>query len=135
MPSFEELKAKYQPVIDVAKQNNIRLDHVHQDGQTGKLVLGGGAPSERMVNRVWNKIKEIDSAYSDLSCQLTLDSTLSEPVRTHTVASGDSLWKIAKVHLGDGNRYPEIIAANPGKLVDATTVIHPGDVLVVPDLD
>lgn len=135
MPSFEELKAKYQPVIDVAKQNNIRLDHVHQDGQTGKLVLGGGAPSERMVNRVWNKIKEIDSAYSDLSCQLTLDSTLSEPVRTHTVVSGDSLWKIAKVHLGDGNRYPEIIAANPGKLVDATTVIHPGDVLVVPDLD
>lgn len=135
MPSFEELKAKYQPVIDVAKQNNIRLDHVHQDGQTGKLVLSGGAPSERMVNRVWNKIKEIDSAYSDLSCQLTLDSTLSEPVRTHTVVSGDSLWKIAKVHLGDGNRYPEIIAANPGKLVDATTVIHPGDVLVVPDLD
>ena len=135
MSSFDSLKAKYQPVIDLAKASNVRIEHLHEDAQTGKLVLSGAAPSERIVNRVWNKIKEIDSAYPDLSCQLTMDGSLPEPVRTHTVVAGDSLWKIAKLHLGEGARYPEIIAANPGKLKDANSVIHPGDVLVVPDAE
>ena len=32
--------------------------------------------------------------------------------RTHTVASGDTLFNIAQQYLGDGNRYPELAAAN-----------------------
>lgn len=35
---------------------------------------------------------------------------------TYTVRPGDSLWSIATKHLGAGERYPEIIALNPGKL-------------------
>lgn len=33
---------------------------------------------------------------------------------SYTVKSGDSLWAIAKQTLGDGSRWPEIYAANPG---------------------
>lgn len=35
---------------------------------------------------------------------------------TYTVRPGDSLWSIAKNHLGAGERYPEIVALNPDKL-------------------
>lgn len=35
---------------------------------------------------------------------------------TYTVRPGDSLWSIAKTHLGAGERYPEIVALNPDKL-------------------
>lgn len=133
MPTLDELKGKYQEVIGLIKSSNVRLDHLHQDGQTGKLVMSGAAPSERIKNRVWSKIKEVDPIFADLSCELSIDSTIPEPVRTYTVVAGDSLWKIAQHHYGNGALYPKIIAANPGKLKDEKTVIHPGDVLAVPE--
>jgi nucleoid-associated protein YgaU len=133
MASFEDLKAKYQQVLTLIKASNVRLDHLHQDGGSGKLVMIGAAPSERIVNRVWNQIKEIDPTYSDLSCELSIDSSIPEPVRTYTVVAGDSLWKIAQNHYGNGSLYPKIISANPDQLVDEKSVIHPGDVLVVPE--
>lgn len=32
---------------------------------------------------------------------------------TYTIQKGDSLWKIAERHYGNGNRWPDIQAANP----------------------
>lgn len=61
------------------------------------------------------------------------DPSLPAPVRTYTVVAGDSLWKIAQKHYGNGAQYPKIISANPGKLKDEKSIIHPGDVLVAPE--
>ncbi|MBC8372158.1 MAG: LysM peptidoglycan-binding domain-containing protein, partial [Planctomycetes bacterium] len=33
---------------------------------------------------------------------------------TYTIKKKDTLWSIAAAHLGDGQRYREILAANPG---------------------
>ena len=33
---------------------------------------------------------------------------------TYTIKKGDNLWRIAVTHLGDGQRYRDILAANPG---------------------
>jgi nucleoid-associated protein YgaU len=133
MPAFDELKSKYASVLALIKASNVRLDHLHQDNQTGKLVMKGSAPSERTKNRIWDAIKTVDPAHADLSCDLAIDSSIPEPVRTHTVARGESLWKIAQQHYGNGLRYSMIVAANPGKLVDENSTIHPGDVLVIPE--
>ena len=35
------------------------------------------------------------------------------PSQTHIVVSGDSLWNLAYRYLGDGNLWPQIVAANP----------------------
>lgn len=48
-----------------------------------------------------------------------------------TVKSGDSLSKIAKEHLGDAMRYPEIFEANKPMLTDPD-LIFPGQVLRIP---
>ncbi len=53
-----------------------------------------------------------------------------EPV-FYTVVKGDSLWRIAKQYLGEGRRYPEIVAANKAVLKGSET-IHPGYVLRIP---
>lgn len=47
----------------------------------------------------------------------------------HTVSSGETLWGIAEQHLGDGQRYTEIVEAND--LADPD-LIQPGDRLRIP---
>ncbi|MDO8119700.1 LysM peptidoglycan-binding domain-containing protein [Isoptericola sp. b490] len=57
---------------------------------------------------------------------------------TVVVEPGDSLWEIAEEHLGDGDRYPEIVELNEGVTQadgDALTepsLIRPGWVLALP---
>jgi nucleoid-associated protein YgaU len=53
------------------------------------------------------------------------------------VKRGDSLWKLARVNLGDGNRWRELLAVNPGLLdprhiVPGTAINIGGNGLVVP---
>ncbi len=50
---------------------------------------------------------------------------------TYTVVSGDSLWKIAKAHYGDGSKYTKIFNANKDKIKNPS-LIFPGQVLTIP---
>jgi LysM repeat protein len=142
MPTLEELKAKYASVLDVVQQCNVRLDHLHV--QDNKLFMQGAAPNEDLKNQVWTQIKAVDPTYADLTCDLSIDSSLPVPAppappapeaTPYTVKAGDSLWKIASEFLGGGQHFPKIIAANPDKLKDEHTIIHPGDVLMIPPKD
>lgn len=49
--------------------------------------------------------------------------------QTYTVQQGDNLFRIALNH---GITVEELIAANPGKLVNQNSLIYPGDVLNIP---
>lgn len=49
-------------------------------------------------------------------------------MKTHKVKKGDTLWSIAKLYLGDGNKYRQIMALNG--MTD--TVIQVGEVLRIP---
>lgn len=52
--------------------------------------------------------------------------------RMHTVAKGENLWKIAEKYLGNGSRYPEIVAANSPPIKNPD-LIQPGWVLRIPN--
>jgi len=132
MDRFEQLKAKYKPVLDLIPELHIKLNNLHVEND--KLVLRAHAPAQDQVNDMWNKIKAIDPAYGDLAAEITIDASLPPVPKRYTVVAGDSLWKIAASQLGNGSKYPEIIKANPGKLKDDKSVIHPGDVLIIPNL-
>ncbi|MEO8027951.1 MAG: LysM peptidoglycan-binding domain-containing protein [Bryobacteraceae bacterium] len=134
MDRFDELKLKYQSVLNLVQQKGVVLAHLHVDND--KLLIQGAAPSEDIKNDIWNQIKLVDSSFGDLVCDLSIDSNLPQPggdVKEYEVKKGDSLWKIAAEFYGNGAEYPKIIAGNPGRLKDEKSVIHPGDILVIPD--
>lgn len=142
MDRLEELKNKYHSAIETAKNRGVRLTHVHV--QDNKLFLQGAAPSEAIKNEVWNQIKSIDSSYSDLTADITIDSSLPQPqqaaaaaagagtsARTYTVKSGDTLSKIAKEFYGNANDYNRIFEANQDKL-QSPDKIQVGQQLTIP---
>lgn len=142
MDRLEELKNKYKSVLDLIPQKGVRLSHVHV--QDNKLLVQGAAPSEQIKNDIWNQIKAVDPNYSDLTCDISVDSSLPNPQpqaqaaaagasgsRSYTVKPGDTLSKISKEFYGDANRYQKIFEANRDKLENPDK-IRVGQELTIP---
>lgn len=143
MDRLEELKNKYQAALDTIKREGVRLTHLHV--QDNKLFIQGAAPSQDIKNDVWNQIKAVDPSYSDLTCDITIDSSLPQSQqaqsvasggggssqRTYTVQPGDTLSKIAKEFYGSANAYNKIFEANQDKLTSPDK-IQVGQELVIP---
>ncbi len=144
MDRLEELKTKYKGALDTIQQKGVKLTHLHV--QDNKLFIQGAAPSEDIKNEVWNKIKSADSSYSDLTADITVDSSLPQPQQasaaaasagtagggqTYRVQPGDTLSKIAKQFYGNANDYNRIFEANQDKLQNPDQ-IKAGQELVIP---
>jgi len=125
-----QLKLKYQSVLNLIAAKGVRLQNLHLEG--GKLFIRGAAGTEDIKNDVWNQIKLVDANWaSDLVCDISIDPSLAPPQKTYTVKPGDTLWKIAQETMGNGNLYKKIVEANG---IPNENLIHPGDVLVIPEV-
>lgn len=136
---FNQLKLKYQSVLNTIDQEQAQLHNLHVEN--GKLVIKGTAPSEDAKNKIWNQIKLADqNSENDLVADITVDQSRAmaaaagggEPQgQTYTVKSGDTLSKIAKEHYGDANEYMKIFYANRDQLKDPDK-IQIGQQLTIP---
>jgi len=137
--TLDELKNKYQSVLQTIQDKGVVLSHINMEGE--KLFIQGAAPSEAIKNEVWDKIKAVDANYADLNCDLSVDTSLPQPAaaaaaagaggRTYTVKSGDTLSKIAKEFYGNANEYNKIFEANKDKL-SSPDLIKVGQELNIP---
>src|SRR6478672_7740381 len=55
---FNELKSKYQSVLNTIEQDNVQLQNLHV--QDNKLFIKGTAPSPEVKDKVWDQIKLVD---------------------------------------------------------------------------
>jgi nucleoid-associated protein YgaU len=110
MASFEELKAKYQPVMDVGGEVGLSVQNLHTEGD--KLLIRGTVPTGHGKNALWDEIKRINPAVDDVVADINVTGG------TYTVQAGDTLSKIAKRFYGDANDYNKIFQANQDKLDD-----------------
>ena len=139
---FEQLKQKYQSVMNTISQQQVRLENVNMEGD--KLLIRGEAPSQDAKNKVWDQIKLVDAGYSDLIADISVNQGQAPQAqtagaaagggsaRTYTVKSGDSLSKISKQFYGNSNQYMKIFEANRDKLANPDQ-IQPGQELVIPE--
>ena len=106
MADLNQLKQKYQSVLDVLARENATVQAV--DLQGDKLHLKAQVVSEASKNRIWDAIKAVDPTFSDLAHEITV----AQGDQTYTVKAGDNLSKISKLFYGDANQYPKIAQAN-----------------------
>jgi LysM repeat protein len=133
---FEELKAKYQSVLNFIQEQNAQLQNVNMEGD--KLFIRASAPSQDLKNRIWDQIKLVDPNFSDLTADIQAPAAAAAAAggstvaaRTYTVQAGDNLSKISKHFYGDPNQYMKIVNANKDQLPDPDK-IKPGMELNIP---
>jgi nucleoid-associated protein YgaU len=79
---------------------------------------------------------DADAAAPEASAETTEEPVSADedaPVTSYTVQPGDSLWKIAEAHYGNGTKYQAIFEANRD-ILDNPDLIRPGQVLKLPRL-
>ena len=139
--SLDQLKTKYQGVLSVIQQVNGHLENVNMDGD--KLYIKAEVANEDLKNQIWNEIKNIDSSFSDLTADISVNSALQPPAakaqaasssagRSYTVKPGDSLSKISQQYYGKASEYNKIFEANKDKLDDPDH-IKAGMTLLIPE--
>src|SRR5262245_58415859 len=117
MASLEELKAKYQSVLNVIQQQQISVQNLHV--QDGKLFVKGKAPSLDAANKVWHEIKRVNPQLNDITADFPVDTSIAaQNVRTYRVKAGDTLSKISKESYGSPQEYMRIYEANRDQLND-----------------
>src|SRR5271169_5594474 len=134
---FEQLKLKYQSVLNFIQSQGVQLKNLNMEGD--KLLIRASAPSADLKNRVWDQIKLVDPSFSDLIADIQApaaaaaagSATSTPAARTYTVQAGDNLSKISKQFYGDANKYMKIFEANKDKLTDPDKV-RAGIELIIP---
>lgn len=136
MPTLDELKGKYQTVIQLVQAEGVQLTNLHV--QDEKLFIRGFAPSLEAANKLWDEIKRVNPRLDDVIADFPVDaSKASAPQpqaasqQTYTVKPGDTLSKIAKQFYGSANDYMRIFNANKDQLKDPNQ-IQVGQQLKIP---
>jgi len=110
------------------------LDVAYDDGTvTLRGTVDSQATREKAVLLAGNveRVEKVDD-------QLTVnvpepEAVVEEPV-FYTVQKGDSLWKIAQAHYGNGNKWEALFEANR-EVIKNPDLIYPGQQIRVPTLD
>ena len=140
---FQELKQKYQSVLNIADQQQVQFQNLHIEDN--KLFIRGVAPSEDAKNKFWDQVKLVNPNADDITAEINVDASRamgaaaggaggSTGGETYEIKSGDTLSKISKQFYGNANEYMRIFYANRDKLSDPDK-IQAGQKLVIPPDD
>ncbi|HET8675422.1 MAG TPA: LysM peptidoglycan-binding domain-containing protein [Blastocatellia bacterium] len=152
---FEELRNKYQAVLNLADQHQVQFKNLHVEND--KLVIRAIAPSQDVANKIWDQIKLANPSLDDITADITVSQSAAQSAVTtggqtgaqggvtrgaetqqgqsYTVKSGDTLSKISRQFYGDANEYMRIFYANRDKLKDPDRIQAGQQLVIPPDTD
>ena len=109
--------------------HDLGSDDVTVEVDGDKAIIKGAVASQEALEKIIIAAGNVEGI-SKIETQVAAPDE-KEPV-FHTVAKGDSLWKIAAEHYGNGSKYPAIFEANKPMLTHPDK-IYPGQVLRIPE--
>ncbi len=124
------LQDKYRAVLDLGLELNVQDGDVQE--MDGVLRMKGTTQTQYEKDLIWDKIKEIGGEDpADIAADIKV--AITDYYHKHTVASGESLSKIAIKYYGKDKvmDYKQIFEANTDILKNPD-VIHPDQVLTIP---
>jgi nucleoid-associated protein YgaU len=121
------LMDKYKDLFQLA--NTIGLNDPDVKEESGKLKIKGKTEYQLDANRLWDNIKTHGGWEQEIVADI--QAVRKDVYGVYTVASGDTLSKLAKRYLGDSNRYMELFDANKDTLTDPN-LIKVGQKLKIP---
>ena len=138
-PAFEA-----PPVVTPAPAMKDR--YVIRNGDTLGHIAQRELGSARRVKEIMDLNPGLDPNNLTVGVEIKLPATGAAPAKnepapvasndagfqTHVVVAGDSLWALADRYLRDGNRFREIVAANPAVLKNENSVLPLGAKLRIP---
>ena len=146
---FEELRNKYQSVLNLADQQQLQFRNLHVEDD--KLVIRAVAPSQDAANRIWDQLKLISPNLDDVTADISVSqsaaqsatagsstpqsSTTAQSGESYTVKSGDTLSKISKQFYGDSSEFMRIFYANRDQLQDPNKIQVGQNLVIPPDTD
>ena len=127
---MSQLTDKYGDVYITAQ--NLGVTNLNAQEENGHITITGNAPSQYVVNQVWDKIKQIDPDLKDGDLTLNLTAARQDIYGEYEVKAGDTLSGIAKNLSKGGLTHQQIFDANRDILSDADE-IKPGQRLKIPN--
>ena len=118
---------KYRDLEAVASKLGVRDFSLKEAG--GKVQIAGKTTYPLERDLLWDAIKKHAGWEGEVAADVKADR--SDIHGIHTVQPGESLSKIAKIHLDDANRYMDIFNANKDQLNDPDK-IKVGQTLAIP---
>jgi nucleoid-associated protein YgaU len=129
MADFQQLQDKYAPVVDVIKKfEPYGAKFVGSELVGEQYHLVAQVPSQVVLDRVWDAIKQVDPQYADLKNEITNTGGQEDH---YTLQAGETLSKVSLLYYGNANKY-EAIAKASG-LADANKA-QAGQKLTIPVL-
>jgi LysM repeat protein len=122
------LKEKYQAVLELGKNLDVRGGDVKEEG--GKLKVSGTAAYELDKELLWDAIKSIPGWENEIVADVKVAN--KEIFGIYTVEPGDTLSKIAKKYLDSANRYNDIFNLNKD-ILSNPDLIKVGQKLKIPN--
>ena len=120
-----------EEIKDIVAENKIDVQGLEVEQAGEKVILKGKAKTQEEAERAIIAAGN-NEGVAEVESQIEVEAPAPQAT-FYTVASGDSLSKIAKDHYGDAMKYPVIFEANKPMLSDPDK-IYPGQVLRIPPL-
>lgn len=147
---FEELRDKYQSVLNLADQLQLQFRNLHVEDN--KLVIRAVAPSQDAANRIWDQLKLVNPNLDDITADITVSESAAQSAtastqgtvpqtttapsgQNYTVKSGDTLSKISRQFYGDASEYMRIFYANRDQIHDPNKIQVGQNLVIPPDTD